>query len=148
MIELGLINAAAAAGELHLLLLGWYEIINGLAFVKTLLHLNEFLDAVNQQLNELALQTQTAHLTLSVCHSVSLSLFVSLFVCLSVCLPVSLSFIYLCPSVMHSAVLARLQLHDRGSRRVGSTWVTTQIWRHKLVIKCRLVCISFAFDIS
>jgi len=93
---------------------------------------------------------------LSVCHSVSLSLFVSLFVCLSVCLsvsPLSISirqFFYSASALlaMQSAVLARLQLHDHGSRPVGSTWVRTQIWRHKLVIKCRLVCISFAFDIS
>jgi len=50
--------AAVAAAELLLLLLGWHEIINGLALLKTFLHLNEFLNSVNQQLNELALQTQ------------------------------------------------------------------------------------------
>ena len=51
--------AAAAVRRYLVLLLGRYEVVNGLAFFQSLLHLNEFLNSINQQLHELTLHTHT-----------------------------------------------------------------------------------------
>ena len=54
------ITGCCCWAEPHLYIpVGWDEVVDWFAFFQSLLHLDQFLHAVNQQLNELALHTNT-----------------------------------------------------------------------------------------